>query len=250
MAASSKKTTQTAIRSIPPGLALSHLVSCVVVYIIVDAALKFEHATEALAFYGVYHREPWNQFIHFFGVPGILLSLLIFLVHLPLPLLGNGNSSKNITYGSMLSLFYLGFYLNLDPIGGTLYAPLLYGMYKLAIYFKEKDQAKAQASGVTNCWCGTGKLFVWALVLHVLSWYVQIHLGHHIIEGAQPASLQNLGGALTVAPLFAFYEGMWLLGINNELQASTLALVDQLTQDLCTSGTVVMRACENVLVST
>ena len=72
---------------------------------------------------------------------------------------------------------------------------------------------------------------------------IEIHLGHHIIEGAQPASLQSLGGALTVAPLFAFYEGLWLLGINKELQATTLAMVDQLTRELCTSGAVAMRAC-------
>lgn len=56
-----------------------------------------------------------------------------------------------------------------------------------------------------------------------------------------------MGGALTSAPLFAFYEGLWLLGINGELQVKILELVDVYTRELCESGEVVMRACEGVV---
>jgi hypothetical protein len=52
-----------------------------------------------------------------------------------------------------------------------------------------------------------------------------------------------------VAPLFAFYEGLWLLGINKELQNSTSQLVAKYTYELCTSGTVAMRACETLSIS-
>ena len=62
------------------GLILAHVISCSLIFIIVRAALNFADVSEALAFYGVYHREPWNQFIHFFGVPGIIWSFLVFLV--------------------------------------------------------------------------------------------------------------------------------------------------------------------------
>jgi uncharacterized membrane protein YGL010W len=229
-----------------PGLVLAHVISCVILYIIVEAALKFEHATDALAFYGVYHREPWNQVIHFFGVPGILWTIIIFLVHLQIPIFG----IPRFTYGLLLTLFYVVFYLQMDPIGGTLYAPVLYLMYASAVYWTEQDQkAAAAATGNNQSWCGTGRLLIVSFIVHVFSWYVQIHLGHHIIEGAQPASLQSLGGAVTVAPLFAFYEGLWWLGINKELQNSTSQLVAKYTYELCTSGNVAMRACETLSIS-
>lgn len=44
-----------------PGLMLAHAVAMVLCGIIIRAALDFQDATDALAFYGVYHREPWNQ---------------------------------------------------------------------------------------------------------------------------------------------------------------------------------------------
>jgi hypothetical protein len=61
-------------------LVAAHVISIGTMVMIVKEALGFADVTEALAFYGVYHREPWNQLIHFFGVPGILYSAIIFLV--------------------------------------------------------------------------------------------------------------------------------------------------------------------------
>jgi uncharacterized membrane protein YGL010W len=94
-------------------------------------------------------------------------------------------------------------------------------------------------------WCGTGRLLKFAALVQFLSWYIQIAIGHYMIEGAQPASQQNLGAALTVAPLFAFYEGLWLLGINKELQDSTKVLVDQYTNEICAAGSITMKACRS-----
>ena len=83
----------------------------------------------------------------------------------------------------------------------------------------------------------------------MLCWYVQIHLGHKVIEGAQPAVLQSLGGALSVAPLFAFYEGLWFLGINKGLQESTRLLVEEYTQELCArKGIEAMKACSSLML--
>lgn len=220
--------------------------------VVLEAALGFRDAEEALAFYGVYHREPRNQIVHFFGVPGILWSMIIFMIHLPIPYFGDLLKSKlhanyQLTYGLVLSLFYLGFYLQIDPLGGTLYAPILYAMYISAVHLHQQDQEKTSSSsrkGFTN-WAGTGRLMSFAFVVHVLSWYVQIHLGHKIFEGAQPAVMQSLGGALTVAPLFAFYEGLWLIGINTDLQNQTLQLVEKYTLEMCSSG-VDMRVCADM----
>lgn len=152
-------------------------------------------------------------------------------------------AGHQITYGLLLTLFYLFFYLKIDPFGGILYAPVLYGMYMSAVYLTDQDQKKVV--GGKKCWSGTGKLLLFSFVVHVFSWWIQIAVGH-VIEGAQPASLQSLGGAVTVAPLFAFYEALWYLGINKQLQTQTLELVEQYTYELCTSGTVQMTACEGL----
>jgi len=78
----------------------------------------------------------------------------------------------------------------------------------------------------------------------LLGWYVQIHPGHGIYEGAKPAVLQSIGGALTAAPLFAYYEGLWWMGLNKGLQLETKLLVDEYTVDLCRNGAK-MRACRD-----
>jgi uncharacterized membrane protein YGL010W len=233
---------------------LAQVIAATSLIVIVQAAWGFENAQQALAFYGVYHREPRNQLIHFFGVPGILWSLMIFMIHLPIPYFGTMceaylPANYSLTYGLVLALIYQVFYLWIDPLGGTLYAPILYAMYRSAVYLRRIDQQEHQSAVGTQAtpfqWSGTGRLLSFALVLHVFSWYIQIHLGHKIYEGAQPAVMQSLGGALTVAPLFAFYEGLWLAGINKDLQNETLQLVDKYTIDLCSSG-VEMRVCQTL----
>jgi len=245
-------------RRLPLSLLLAHLVCFFVSTVIIKSFWEFENASRALAFYGVYHRYGWNQVIHFFGVPGIIWSLLIFLVHVPLPVVGD----RSLNYAAFLAICYNLFYVSIDPLGAALYAPVIYAMYASAVTIMEKDQTEAlgaKASQATTgsdkntakkvAWYGTGKALKFALVVHVLCWYVQIHLGHKLIEGAQPAVLQSLGGALSVAPLFAFYEGLWLLGINQGLQESTQKLVEEYTQELCAEkGIEAMKACRSLLL--
>ena len=68
--------------------------------------------------------------------------------------------------------------------------------------------------------------------------------GHKIFEGATPAAVSSLGGALTSAPLFAYYEGLWFFGLNKGLQQQTLDLVQEYTKELCQKGAD-MRICAN-----
>ena len=234
--------------------------------IIVRSFWEFEDASRALAFYGVYHRYGWNQVIHFFGVPGIIWSLMVFLVHVPLPLVGHNDDgvpgddpkpptrqppkTPPLNYAGFLIICYNLFYLSIDPLGAALYAPVLYVMYTSAVALADRERATAKAESAaasTMPWYGTGSALRTALVVHVLCWYLQIHLGHKIIEGAQPAVLQSLGGALSVAPLFAFYEGLWMLGINRELQESTARLVEEYTLRMCSEkGVDAMKACLSI----
>jgi uncharacterized membrane protein YGL010W len=242
-------------------LLLAHFICGVIATIVVQSFGDFENSAEALAFYGVYHRYGWNQVIHFFGVPGILWSLCIFMVHVQLPgsisvkwaqgllpvfLLPEGLSIK-INYANVLVLAYCLFYIRIDPLGGILYSPILFVMYMMAVKMFLLDQSVAAWNvGDDNRvpWYGTGKILKFAALVHFLSWFIQIQIGHNMIEGAQPASLQNLGAALSVAPLFAFYEGLWLVGINQGLQNSTKVLVDQYTKEICSSGRTEMYVCQ------
>ena len=64
---------------------------------------------------------------------------------------------------------------------------------------------------------------------------MQLHPGHAIFEGVKPALLDSLGQALAVAPLFAFYEGLWFLGLDQELKGEVAALVNQTRSEMCVS---------------
>jgi len=241
-------------------LLLANAFSSILFYVIIKGFQSFQDITDALAFYGVYHRDPINQVIHFFGVPMIIWSMFVFLSHLKVPLINwkictPGAQSHHVNYATCLSAVYIMFYLYLDHFGGALFAPFLYFMYATAVSFTMKDQEQARKvrSPVTGKpknevipWTGTARALQQALFIHLFGWYVQIHPGHKIFEGAAPAILQSLGGALSSAPLFAFYEGLWFIGLNTSLQETTLKLVAQYTQELCDSGAVTMRACANM----
>jgi 2-hydroxy fatty acid dioxygenase len=241
----------------PPSLILAECIAVSLIVLVISAAQKFRNIEDALGFYGVYHREPLNQLIHFFGVPGIIWSAMIMYAHLPLPLLAwwkwrtisiPGAPSHPLSWAAVMWIFYMIFYLSIDPFGGTLYAPVVYGMYITSVNWTRYDQELRQHSEPTTSspetwsWMGTGRVLKIAALIHLFSWYVQIHPGHTILEGAKPALMDSLGGALTSAPLFAFYEGLWFLGINKELQQKTLQLVAENTARLCAQGAT-MRVC-------
>jgi uncharacterized membrane protein YGL010W len=219
-------------------------------YVIVKAALRFRDVEDTMAFYGVYHREPMNQLIHFFGVPGILWSILIIFSHLPLPWLGSyaiivpGTAAHPITWAAVLALFYFIFYFYVDVYGASLFSPLLYYFYTTASNWTMHDQQLhiKKTSSKTGSWMGTGRMLRLGALIHIFCWYIQIHPGHAIFEGAKPALLDSVGGALTSAPLFAFYEGLWFAGINKRLQQRTQVLVEEYTAKLCAQGAMI-RAC-------
>ena len=253
---------------------ISHLLNISLTYILIRAIMNFKDATSAMAFYGVYHRNPYNQLIHFFGVPGIIYSLFVFQCHLPLSISSSSPTSQQqrggtimidfvpgipshpINYATVWVVIYILFYLSIDVFGAIFYAPCLYYMYSSAIQWVLSDQvdsrkrienkSKSLPTKTLN-WMGSGKPLLYAGLIHFVSWYIQIKLGHELIEHAQPAVLQSIGGAFSAAPLFAFYEFVWLIGLCKEFQYNVLTQVATYTKELCTAGTINIQAC-NVYV--
>jgi len=237
-------------------LLVAHVAVICVMSIIARAALQFRDVTDALAFYGVYHRDTVNQVIHFFGVPGILWSMLLFLAQIPLPhyyllpmitvsKLHGATDAHSVTYSTLVALAYALFYIKIDPVGGLLYAPIIYAMYVHVVRLTLADQREARKKYDQAPWTGTGRLLKMAALVHFLAWYVQIHPGHGIFEGAAPAITKSFGGAMTSAPLFAFYEGLWFLGIHTDLQQQTQILVEEITAQMCEAGAN-MRICSTL----
>jgi uncharacterized membrane protein YGL010W len=243
------------VAPLPPltlGLVAAHLFCFIILAVDILAAVKFENSEAALAFYGVYHRNPWNQLIHFVGVPLILGSAFVFSAHSKLPILlptlpfiAGGHY---LNWATLLFVFYNVFYLSIDVFGAVLYAPILYAFYVLAVRLTDCDQKVAKQENKLVPWTGTGRVLRYAFWVQMLGWYVQIHPGHKILEGASPAVFQSLGGALTTAPFFAFYEGVWWLGLRQDYQQTILELVNEYTAELCAQGAT-MRACSEALLS-
>jgi 2-hydroxy fatty acid dioxygenase len=244
---------------------MGHVFFSIIFAVSVRSALAFDGPEPALAFYGVYHRNPWNQAIHFIGVPMILWSLLVLAAHVPLLTMGSSRTKQSSflvddsggswcalpryppTWATLIVLLYVAFYLRIDVVGALLYLPILLFMYKTAVEWTARSSALQQDTGTNknSSTKTTRRLVQWAIVVHVLGWYLQIHPGHMILEGAQPAGVANLGAALTTAPLFAFYEAVWYLGFRKELQQRVLDLVAVYTQELCEEGST-MRVCETL----
>ena len=127
------------------GFLAAHAFNAVMFYVCCKSAYQFEDSTRAMAFYGVYHREPWDQVIHFFGVPFIHWTLLVFAAHLPftdgvtidsLP----GVVPHRLSWATAWAALYAVFYLSIDVAGAGLYFPLLYFMYATAVNMTARDQ--------------------------------------------------------------------------------------------------------------
>ncbi|KXZ41991.1 hypothetical protein GPECTOR_228g508 [Gonium pectorale] len=174
---------------------------------------------EQLTFYGAYHTHPLNQLIHFFCVPAILWCWLVWL-SLAGPLLPSAipaawlpawlpplwAASLQPTNPAFLAVAaYSAFYILLDLFAGASWAALV------GVPLAWSATAFG-ASGVAHAWA-------WALGVQVLGWYLQIHPGHAVLEKRKPALLDSLVQAFALAPLFVWFELLFLLGYRPGLRA-------------------------------
>ncbi|KAF5827593.1 hypothetical protein DUNSADRAFT_400 [Dunaliella salina] len=154
---------------------------------------------DQLEFYAQYHRNPVNKAIHFFFIPTIFWSVLVWVSFIPIAFDVFG---FQINAPILLAASYSLFYTTLDPLAGLSWAALVaYPLCKAALAFASVPNALA-----------------WAAGLHVFSWYMQIHPGHAIFEKRKPALMDSLVQAFATAPLFVWLELLFLLGYQRGMQ--------------------------------
>ncbi|CDO74546.1 hypothetical protein BN946_scf184632.g3 [Trametes cinnabarina] len=162
-----------------------------------------------LTFYGAYHNHPVNIAIHTVFVPAILWSSLVMSSRLPVPsffpdihVVFNKYFAFDFDWPALWVIANLAYYYMLEPTAALLYAPemILIGL-SAAAFSRQPDGFKT------------------ALAVHVASWLFQF-LGHGVAEHRSPALLDNILGALVLAPFFVHLEILFLLGYKPALRDS------------------------------
>eukprot|EP00755_Sulcionema_specki_P039501 Sspe_Gene.2913::Locus_967_Transcript_2_4_Confidence_0.333_Length_762::g.2913::m.2913 len=142
---------------------------------------------DQLTFYGAYHHNSVNQWIHIICVPLILWTAMVWVA--PLEVLPGVAACWGV------ALVYGTFYVLLEPIAGLMYAPVLALMALTAVDFTKS----VPNAGLIS------------LGLHIVLWILQF-LGHGVFEKRAPALLDSLLQSLMLAPFFVWMEVLFKLG--------------------------------------
>lgn len=177
---------------------------------------------EQLIFYGSYHNNVFNQIIHFIFVPSILWTVSVWLAYTPALVSQQGNESflcrGMILNGSFFLIFipYSLYYTILDIIAGVSWSIFV----GIPVWISSE---MFQQYSPENAW-------MWALLLHIFSWIVQIVIGHMYYEQRKPALLDSLFQSLLLAPLFVWFELLFFLGYRRELYNDiSSAIIDEIS---------------------
>ncbi|KAF2462758.1 DUF962-domain-containing protein [Lindgomyces ingoldianus] len=173
---------------------------------------------QQLVAYGAYHRDPTNVKIHMTCVPWIMATAFFLGTNTPtLPLRTPSLLTKlhlPLNLSTLAGLTYSTLYLYLSPnIAGSTLAPLVLSISSFTNILHTKYQTSLK------------KLNTIASAIHVVAWILQF-IGHGKFEGRKPALLDNLAQALFLAPLFVWYEGLFMLGFYRELRVEVEEGID------------------------
>ncbi|PWZ01590.1 DUF962-domain-containing protein [Testicularia cyperi] len=179
-----------------------------------------------LAFYGAYHTNPVNVGIHIIGVPSIIFATSSLLAR-------QGSIFPLIQERSPIAAAYLSqagsVLASLLPASIFQYAQLNWaavfmGSYWLYYFILDATAAAMLAPIWYALWYGSTLLarthpdaLKIALGIKALGWVSQFY-GHGVHEGRAPALLDNLLGAVVLAPFFVFLEVIFHFGYRPELQ--------------------------------
>lgn len=165
---------------------------------------------DSLAFYGAYHNEEINKFIHIVCVWPILYTALLFLHYAPTPsILANVIPDYTVNWSTVVAVFYALYYFVVEQpgIAGPLASALVVNGYFLTqnIVAKYPDAWKI------------------SIIIHIGCWAAQIY-GHQVHEKRAPAFLDNLLQAIVMAPLFVLLEVLFIFGYRRDLQERVLKI--------------------------
>ncbi len=155
---------------------------------------------EQLARYAAYHRNGWNRFLHFLGVPLITFSILI-----PMAWLRWRVGGFELTGAAVFAIAVLAWYFMLDATLAAVTA------LAIAVLLYLADRV-AQLPLATGLW-----LFAASFVG---GWIFQ--LVGHAIEGRRPALVDNLQ-QIFVAPIFLVAEACFAVGLKRDVQTRMAA---------------------------
>ncbi|KAF8165049.1 hypothetical protein B0H34DRAFT_220898 [Crassisporium funariophilum] len=154
-----------------------------------------------LTFYGAYHTNKINVLIHILCVPMIVWSFQVLVAPLRVPsfiptyhYVLNDYMILDANYGAIMGASYLAYYFLLEPFAALLYTPQMVISVLTATAFAQKSNYFSQAVAV-----------------HAFSWIAQF-AGHGLAEKRAPALLDNLLGAVVLAPFFVHLEILFGLG--------------------------------------
>lgn len=157
-----------------------------------------------MAMYTSFHRDGRNRLTHFFGVPAIILAVLVALATVPLGSIGGWPA----TLADFVALLVWLLWITLDfGLGLAMAAVVIPGLII--------GHAVAGGSDWVT-WIIAGALFVGGWVLQLVG---------HAYEGKRPAFLSNLF-QLLIGPMFLMAETAFALGLRSSLKHRVEAAAD------------------------
>jgi uncharacterized membrane protein YGL010W len=153
-----------------------------------------------LATYSSYHRHPKNRLTHFFGIPAIVLAILMPLALWYIPF-GTLEVSAAWIAAALAALGWIALDVGIGLAMLLVLIPMVLAANWIAFTY-----------GATGAWIAFAVLFVGGWVLQIL--------GHVAYEGRRPALLDNLFQAF-IGPMFIMAEALMALGLRRDLARLT-----------------------------
>jgi 2-hydroxy fatty acid dioxygenase len=164
---------------------------------------------KSFGFYASYHDNFMNQLIHVICVWPIFWTAVLFFQYTPeiegLQWIKDSYPGCSCTWVLPLAALYFFFYLfvELPGIVGPLCSGIVLFSYLSTEYVKN-TYSEFQPWRI-------------ATVVHILCWIAQFY-GHGVYEGRAPALLDNLFGAIVMAPLFVTMEVFFMFGYKSKFR--------------------------------
>ena len=169
---------------------------------------------KSFPFYGSYHHNDTNKYIHILFVPVIFSTALRFANFVPI---GNFRipdavtaallqpTGKVLSLADVMAVLYAGSFIKMHPVAGVLYAPVLGLLHHFGTVTLDKSVPLAVA-------------------LHLVGWISQF-IGHGVFEKRKPALIDNLFQSLHAAVFFVWLELLFMLGWNPKLKNELEGLI-------------------------